>query len=212
MIAQGFNVEFTGDGISAIETLLNKTFDIILLDLMLPGIDGLEICKRLRSEHVDTPIIILTAKDNEIDKIVGLELGADDYVTNPFSMPELLARINANLRRNLIKLEKTKSITRKQFTHLDTFIDLDKRIVKINDKNIFFRPKEFDLLYKLMSNPGKVFTREKLIEEIWGFQYFGDTRTVDVHVRWIREKIELDSERPQKILTVRGFGYKSKLE
>jgi DNA-binding response OmpR family regulator len=95
---------------------------------------------------------------------------------------------------------------------LDTFIDLDKRIVKINDKNIFFRPKEFDLLYKLMSNPGKVFTREKLIEEIWGFQYFGDTRTVDVHVRWIREKIELDSERPQKILTVRGFGYKSKLE
>ena len=143
---------------------------------------------------------------------MGLELGADDYVSKPFSMPELLARINANLRRNLIKLEKTKSITRKQFTHLDTFIDLDKRIVKINDKNIFFRPKEFDLLYKLMSNPGKVFTREKLIEEIWGFQYFGDTRTVDVHVRWIREKIELDSERPQKILTVRGFGYKSKLE
>ena len=212
MIAQGFNVEFTGDGISAIETLLNKTFDIILLDLMLPGIDGLEICKRLRSEHVDTPIIILTAKDNEIDKIVGLELGADDYVSKPFSMPELLARIKANLRRNLIKLEKTKSITRKQFTHLDTFIDLDKRIVKINDKNIFFRPKEFDLLNKLMSNPGKVFTREKLIEEIWGFQYFGDTRTVDVHIRWIREKIESDSEQPQKILTVRGFGYKSKLE
>ena len=107
MIAQGFNVEFTGDGISAIETLLNKTFDIILLDLMLPGIDGLEICKRLRSEHVDTPIIILTAKDNEIDKIVGLELGADDYVSKPFSMPELIARIKANLRRNLIKLEKT---------------------------------------------------------------------------------------------------------
>ena len=212
LIAQGFNVEFTGDGISAIETLLNKTFDIILLDLMLPGIDGLEICKRLRSEHIDTPIIILTAKDNEIDKIVGLELGADDYVSKPFSMPELLARIKANLRRNLIKLEKTKSITRKQFTHLDTFIDLDKRIVKINDKNIFFRPKEFDLLYKLMSNPGKVFTREKLIEEIWGFQYFGDTRTVDVHIRWIREKIESDSEQPQKILTVRGFGYKSKLE
>ena len=179
---------------------------------MLPGIDGLEICKRIRSENVDTPIIILTAKDNEIDKIVGLEVGADDYVSKPFSMPELLARIKANLRRNLIKLEKTKSITRKQFTHLDTFIDLDKRIVKINDKNIFFRPKEFDLLHKLMSNPGKVFTREKLIEEIWGFQYFGDTRTVDVHIRWIREKIEPDSERPQKILTVRGFGYKSKLE
>ena len=212
LISENYSVKYEQDGISAINTILSEEFDIILLDIMLPGLDGLEVCKRIRYEKVNTPVIILTAKETEIDKILGLELGADDYVSKPFSMPELLARIKANLRRNKLVIDENKIISKKQFTHLGINIDLDKRQVKINNKEFFFRNKEFDLIYLLMSNPGKVFTREKLVQDIWGFEYLGDTRTVDVHIRWIREKIEHNTKIPNKIITVRGVGYKSNVE
>jgi len=212
LISENYSVKYEQDGISAINTILSEEFDIILLDIMLPGLDGLEVCKRIRYEKVNTPVIILTAKETEIDKVLGLELGADDYVSKPFSMPELLARIKANLRRNKIVIDENKIISKKQFTHLGINIDLDKRQVKINNKEFYFRNKEFDLIYLLMSNPGKVFTRDKLVQDIWGFEYLGNTRTVDVHIRWIREKIEHNTKIPNKIITVRGVGYKSNVE
>ncbi len=212
LIAENYSVTFEENGIKALDLILEQDFDIILLDLMLPGINGIEICKRIRYENINTPIIIITAKDSDIDKVLGLEIGADDYVSKPFSMPELLARIKANLRRNLIAFENYKSVSKKIFTHLDVSFDLDKRQIKIGGVEKFFRPKEFDLAYKLMSNPGKVFTREILVQDIWGFEYFGDTRTVDVHIRWIREKFEENNSKPRKILTVRGVGYKANVE
>lgn len=212
LIAENYSVKYEEDGISAIDTILSEDFDIILLDIMLPGLDGLEVCKRIRYENVDTPVIILTAKETEIDKVLGLELGADDYVSKPFSMPELLARIKSNLRRNKLVKDKNRISSKKLFTHLGIDIDLDKRQIKINNEDVFFRNKEFDLIYLLMSNPGKVFTREKLVQDIWGFEYLGDTRTVDVHIRWIREKIEENSNNPKKIITVRGVGYKSNVD
>ena len=178
----------------------------------MPGINGLDICKRVRFENINTPIIILTAKETEIDKVLGLELGADDYVSKPFSMPELLARIKSNVRRSKKLFENTRSLSKKYINHLGITIDTDKRQVLYDDNEILFRPKEFELLHKLMSNPGKVFTREQLVQDIWGFEYFGDTRTVDVHIRWIREKIEENSQKPTKIITLRGVGYKSNVE
>ena len=212
LIAENYSVTYEEDGINAFETILSEEFDVILLDIMLPGINGLDICKRVRFENINTPIIILTAKETEIDKVLGLELGADDYVSKPFSMPELLARIKANVRRTKKLFENTRSLSKKYFTHLGITIDTDKRQVLYDDNEILFRPKEFELLHKLMSNPGKVFTREQLVQDIWGFEYFGDTRTVDVHIRWIREKIEENSQKPTKIITLRGVGYKSNVE
>ena len=212
LIAENYSVTYEEDGINALETILSEEFDVILLDIMLPGINGLDICKRVRFENINTPIIILTAKETEIDKVLGLELGADDYVSKPFSMPELLARIKANVRRTKKLFENTRSLSKKHFTHLEITIDTDKRQVLYDDNEILFRPKEFELLHKLMSNPGKVFTREQLVQDIWGFEYFGDTRTVDVHIRWIREKIEENSQKPTKIITLRGVGYKSNVE
>lgn len=212
LIAENYSVSYEEDGINALETILSEEFDIILLDIMLPGINGLDICKRVRFENINTPIIILTAKETEIDKVLGLELGADDYVSKPFSMPELLARIKSNVRRSKKLFENTRSLSKKYINHLGITIDTDKRQVLYDDNEILFRPKEFELLHKLMSNPGKVFTREQLVQDIWGFEYFGDTRTVDVHIRWIREKIEENSQKPTKIITLRGVGYKSNVE
>ena len=212
LIAENYSVSYEEDGIIALETILSEEFDVILLDIMLPGINGLDICKRVRFENINTPIIILTAKETEIDKVLGLELGADDYVSKPFSMPELLARIKSNVRRSKKLFENTRSLSKKHINHLGITIDTDKRQVLYDDNEILFRPKEFELLHKLMSNPGKVFTREQLVQDIWGFEYFGDTRTVDVHIRWIREKIEENSQKPTKIITLRGVGYKSNVE
>ena len=212
LIAENYSVSYEKDGMNALDNILENHYDIILLDIMLPNLDGIEICKRVRFEKINTPIIMLTAKDTDIDKILALELGADDYVSKPFSMPELLARIKAVIRRSQFVSDNLKSISKKQFTHLDVYFDLDKRLISVDGQEKFFRPKEFDLTYLLMSNPGKVFTREKLVQEIWGFEYFGDTRTVDVHIRWIREKIENNNSKPKKILTVRGVGYKANVE
>ncbi|MBL40168.1 MAG: DNA-binding response regulator [Chloroflexi bacterium] len=212
LIAENYTVSYEEDGINALDTILSEEFDIILLDIMLPGISGLDICKRVRFENNNTPIIMITAKDTEIDKVLGLEFGADDYVSKPFSMPELLARIKANIRRTKKLFEDSYSLSKKQITHLGISINTDKRQVIYEGKEIFFRPKEFELLHKLMSNPGKVFTRQQLVEDIWGFEYFGDTRTVDVHIRWIREKIEKNSKKPTKIISLRGVGYKINVE
>ena len=212
LIAENYSVSYEEDGMNALDNILENHYDIILLDIMLPNLDGIEICKRARFENINTPVIMLTAKDTDIDKILALELGADDYVSKPFSMPELLARIKAVIRRSQFVSDNLKSISKKQFTHLDVYFDLDKRLISVDGQEKFFRPKEFDLTYLLMSNPGKVFTREKLVQEIWGFEYFGDTRTVDVHIRWIREKIENNNSKPKKILTVRGVRYKANVE
>lgn len=212
LIAENYSVSLEENGIDALDTILQNQFDLILLDIMLPNLDGIEICKRVRYENINTPIIMITARDTDIDKVLGLDLGADDYVSKPFSMPELLARIKSNIRRNNISFENYKSFSKKNFKHLGVSFDLEKREIKIENEVKFFRPKEFDLAYLLMSNPGKVYTREKLVEEIWGFKYFGDTRTVDVHIRWIREKIEAINSKPRKILTVRGVGYKANVE
>ncbi len=212
LIAENYSVSLEENGIDALDTILQNPFDLILLDIMLPNLDGMEICKRVRYENINTPIIMITARDTDIDKVLGLELGADDYVSKPFSMPELLARIKSNIRRNKISFENYKNVSKTNFNHLGVSFDLEKREIKIDGNVKFFRPKEFDLAYVLMSNPGKVYTREKLVQDIWGFDYFGDTRTVDVHVRWIREKIEENNSKPKKILTVRGVGYKANVE
>ncbi len=211
LVAENHSVSIEEDGIKALDIILENQFDLILLDIMLPRLDGIEICKRARYENITTPIIMITARDSDIDTVLGLELGADDYVAKPFSMPELLARIKANIRRNKVSYENYKKSSNKFLDHLGVFVDIEKREITIDGEVKFFRPKEFDLISLLMSNPGKVYTREKLLENIWGFDYFGDTRTVDVHIRWIREKIEENSSSPKKILTVRGIGYKANL-
>ncbi|MCR4430072.1 MAG: response regulator transcription factor [Tepidanaerobacteraceae bacterium] len=203
--AGGFKVFEAVDGQKAIELAQSEKPDLILLDLMLPGIDGLEVCRILRQQKPtqDIPIIMLTAKSEEIDKVLGLEMGADDYITKPFSPRELTARVKAVLRRSSSSEKNENSI---KIGNL--FMDIEKHEVLVAGEKQEFTPKEFDLLKLLASNPGKVFSREYLLENIWGYDYLGDTRTVDVHIRHLRQKIERDSEKPVYIETVRGIGYK----
>ncbi|WP_422444252.1 response regulator [Thermoanaerobacterium sp. DL9XJH110] len=202
--ASGFKVIEAMDGKTAIELTESQRPDLILLDLMLPGVDGLEVCRILRrqSSTRDIPIIMLTAKGEEIDKVLGLEIGADDYITKPFSPRELTARIKAVLRRS--SPEKKENVIKAG----GLTIDVEKYEVTVEGEKQEFTPKEFELLKLLASNPGKVFSREYLLENIWGYDYLGDTRTVDVHIRHLRQKIEKDSDRPVYIETVRGIGYK----
>lgn len=182
--------------------------DIILLDLMLPGIDGMEICRRTRQNKLtrDIPIIILTAKAEEADRVLGLESGADDYVTKPFSPRELIARIRAVLRRadkNFSEVEANEMMVLGPIK-----MDLRQHKVLVNEDEIELTPKEFDLLHLLMSHPGRAFSREYLLENLWGYEFFGDTRTVDVHVRRLRQKIEDNPAQPYWLETVRGVGYR----
>ncbi len=207
---QGYNVLAAADGESALEQARNNHPDLILLDIMLPKLDGFEVCKILRQEMI-TPILMLTALDDEIDRVVGLEVGADDYLIKPFSMRELLARVKALLRRvSLLREDATKVIPEKpdlmQFG--DLLIDADRHIVLIREQNIDLKPKEYQLLLYLVKHPGRVFSRELLLEEIWGWQYTGDSRTVDVHIRWLREKIEEDPSHPKHLITIRSAGYR----
>ncbi|SHI66256.1 DNA-binding response regulator, OmpR family, contains REC and winged-helix (wHTH) domain [Dethiosulfatibacter aminovorans DSM 17477] len=199
----GYSTEVAYDGKEALEKHNREKFDIIILDLMLPEIDGLEVCQRIR-ERSDVPIIMLTAKGEDMNKILGLEYGADDYMTKPFNILELKARIKAILRRSNSKEAKLGE----QIIYVDDFIiNTLGRKVTVNGKEINLTAKEFDLLILLATNPGKVFTREELLEIIWGYEYFGDLRTVDVHVRRLREKIEKDSNNYEYILTKWGVGY-----
>jgi two-component system, OmpR family, response regulator RegX3 len=200
---EGFEVvlAYTGDG--AISAFDKGGADLVLLDLMLPGLSGTEVCRQLRSRSA-VPIIMLTAKDTEVDKVVGLELGADDYVTKPYSKAELVARIRAVLRRQGDNTESDQSV----ITAGPVRIDIERHQVNINDDLISLPLKEFELLEFLVRNSGRVLTRAQLIDRVWGSDYFGDTKTLDVHVKRLRAKIETDPANPVYIQTIRGLGYK----
>ena len=207
---EGYKTLEANDGLTAVDIALNKNPDLILLDIMLPKMDGLAVCKRIR-HTLNVPILMLTAKDEEIDKILGLELGADDYVTKPFSVRELMARIKANLRKVEASLIddtiQEKTGTSNKIIVGDLSLDLDKFEVKIKDEVVDLTLREFEVLKYLASQPGQVITREVLLEKVWGYEYYGDIRTVDVTVRRIREKIEKDTSAPKILITKRGVGY-----
>ncbi|WP_195924026.1 response regulator transcription factor [Sarcina ventriculi] len=197
-------VYMANDGLNGLKLAREKQVDLILLDLMLPGMDGFEVCKEIRRDNIisNVPIIMLTAKSEEIDKILGLELGADDYITKPFSIRELSARIKALLRRSNVKYDN--EILR--FGNIT--LNLQTREVLKHGKKLDFTLKEFEVLKLLIQNKGKILTREILLDKIWGYEYVGETRTVDVHIRHIRKKVEEDDKKPIYIQTIRGVGYK----
>lgn len=202
---EGYEVFTAYDGEEALRVFNESNPDLIVLDLMLPELDGFEVCRRIRKGS-DVPIVMLTARGEDIDKILGLELGADDYVTKPFNPRELAARVKAILRRSHTSAKDT---TGGQVIRLqDLQIDLFQHKVRVHDKDVDLTSKEFALLSLLASHPGRVFSREKLLEHVWGYDYYGDARTVDVHIRHLREKIEPEPATPQLILTVWGAGYK----
>jgi len=211
---QGYQVEAIGDGRLAVDCARSRPPDLIVLDIMLPGLDGFEVCKILRKE-MSVPILMLTARDDEIDRVVGLEIGADDYLTKPFSMRELLARVKAQLRRTGIvrsEMERLKSTepegTHEVLTFGNLTIDLTRREVLLEKDILSLKPQEYELLVFFAEHQGRMLSREFILERVWGWEYFGDSRTVDVHVRWLREKIEKDPANPQRIITVRGGGYR----
>lgn len=214
---EGYNTLEANDGITAVDMALNKKPDLILLDIMLPKMDGLTVCKKIRSKY-NIPILMLTAKDEEIDKILGLELGADDYITKPFSVRELMARIKANLRKSEIKAEQFKNQNGQSqnpnriIAVGDLVLDLEKIEAKVDGKTIDLTLREFEVLKYLAMQNGQVVTREKLLETVWGYEYYGDIRTVDVTVRRIRGKIEKDTSAPKILATKRGIGYYIKTE
>ncbi len=199
----GYQVISAYDGEEALNKVESDNPDLIILDLMLPGVDGFEVCRRVR-KNMDLPIIMLTAKGDDIDKILGLELGADDYLTKPFNPRELLARVKAILRRSEPQGSSLKNILKIQ----DLQVDLYQHKVRVKGEEIDLTSKEFALLNLMASNPGRVYSREQLLEQIWGYNYYGDARTVDVHIRHLREKIESDPSNPRYVLTVWGTGYK----
>jgi DNA-binding response OmpR family regulator len=207
---QDYTVRSVGDGLSALKAARQAQPDLILLDLMLPGMDGIEVCRILRQE-MNIPILILTARDDEIDRVIGLEIGADDYITKPFSMRELMARVKAHLRRErLIRQEVTPSdeSTQEVLEFANLRIDLSRREALIDGSPIALKPKEFDLLVFLAQHRRQALTRQFLLERVWGWDFAGGTRTVDVHMHWLREKIEPDPAHPSRIVTVRGSGYR----
>ncbi len=199
---EGFEVEVADNGLKAIEIFDRGGADLILLDLMLPGLSGTEVCRQIRAKS-SVPIIMLTAKESEVDKVVGLELGADDYVTKPYSSRELIARIRAVMRRKSEIVETTESLTGGPVR-----MDVERHVVSVNNIPISLPLKEFELLEFLMRNSGRVLTRTQLIDRVWGSDYVGDTKTLDVHIKRLRSKVEKDPANPEHILTVRGLGYK----
>ncbi len=204
---EGYNVIEASDGVTALNIALEQYPDLILLDIMLPKMDGLSVCKRIKNSY-NVPILMLTAKDSEIDKILGLELGADDYITKPFSVRELIARVKANLRKvenmSMARLDNDNSKKKEnKIVVNDLELDLDKFEVKIRGEVIDLTVREFEVIKFLASQPGQVVTRETLLEKVWGYEYYGDIRTVDVTVRRIREKIEKDTSSPKILITKR---------
>jgi len=209
---QGYEVETTGNGLEALEIARRDHPDLILLDIMLPGIDGFEVCRVLRQE-MNTPVLMLTARDDEIDRVVGLEVGADDYLTKPFSMRELMARVKALLRRvRLIREEigvSNAALAEAEMMVFDDLtINLSRREVSLKDVALSLKPQEYELMLYLAQHRGRALSREAILENVWGWEYTGDSRTVDVHVRWLREKIEIEPANPHRIVTVRGVGYR----
>ncbi len=209
---QGYEATAVGDGRSALEAARKSKPDLVLLDIMLPGIDGFEVCRILRQE-MTTPVLMLTARDDEIDRVVGLEVGADDYMTKPFSMRELLARVKAMLRRVRLLREEyganpTEALVSQKLIFENLVIDPGRHEVSVNALIIPVKPKEYDLLLFFAQHVGQVLSREFILERVWGWDYVGDSRTVDVHVRWLREKVESEPAKPKRIVTVRGAGYR----
>jgi DNA-binding response OmpR family regulator len=208
----GFTVESVGDGRAALVSARNLKPDLIVLDIMLPEIDGFEVCRILRKE-MSTPILMLTARDDEIDRVVGLEVGADDYLTKPFSMRELIARVKAQLRRSRLLREELEKIVEPTGAHEkqafgNLVINHTRREVTLNDEPLQLKPQEYELLDFFAEHKGQMLSREFILERVWGWDYIGDSRTVDVHVRWLRQKIEEDAGEPKRIVTVRGGGYR----
>ncbi len=210
---EGYTVDGIADGISALDSARKNHPDLILLDIMLPRIDGFEVARTLRKE-MNTPILMLTARNDEIDRVVGLEVGADDYMTKPFSMRELIARVRAMLRRvRLIREELAVENGEGEEKHEllvsgNLTLDVDRHVLMKDGQVIELKPKEFELIEYFFRHPGRVVSRDTLLQSLWGWEYTGDSRTVDVHVRWLREKIEQDPSNPQRLVTVRGAGYR----
>ena len=209
---EGYETIEAYDGEQAITLALTQKPDLILLDIMLPKVDGLTVCKRIRHTLTNVPILILSAKDEEIDKILGLELGADDYITKPFSVRELMARVKGNLRKSEViqDVEQVEEETEEDGNKIEVGelkLDLDKYEVKVRGEVIDLTLREFEVLKYLANQPGQVVTRETLLEKVWGYEYYGDIRTVDVTVRRIREKIEKDTSNPKILITKRSVGY-----
>jgi DNA-binding response OmpR family regulator len=208
----GFTVEAVGDGRSALDSARTLKPDLIVLDLMLPEIDGFEVCRILRKE-MTTPILMLTARDDEIDRVVGLEVGADDYLTKPYSMRELMARVKAQLRRSrLLREEFGKAAAaegkHEKLTFGNLVVNLTRREVTLNHEALAVKPQDYELLLFFAEHRGQMLSREFILERVWGWDFIGDSRTVDVHVRWLRQKIEADASEPKRIVTVRGGGYR----
>lgn len=212
---QGYVVFAVADGRTALKTARQHKPDLVILDVLLPGIDGFEVCRLLRKE-MSVPVLMLTAMDDEVDKVVGLEMGADDYMTKPFSMRELLARVKAQLRRVRLVREEVASeqeqapatTTQKSLVFNDLTIDQARREVRLSDQPLRLKPKEFELLLFLARNKGIALSRDLILERVWGWAYDGSSRTVDVHVRWLREKIEANPAVAKRIVTVRSIGYR----
>ena len=203
---EGYRVVEAMDGEAGLNLALSENPDLIVLDVMLPKMDGFEVCKKVR-EKSSVPIIMLTAREEEVDKVLGLELGADDYMTKPFSIRELTARVKANLRRTSIDREQTSQGTAETISSGELLINLERYEVSKRGKVIDITLREFELLKFLAQQPEKIFSRENLLENVWGYEYYGDVRTVDVTVRRLREKIEDDPSMPRYIITKRGVGY-----
>ncbi|MFO7624962.1 MAG: response regulator transcription factor [Anaerolineales bacterium] len=207
---QGYKIETASDGQSALQIARRLKPDLILLDIMLPILDGFEVCRILRQE-TNVPILMLTAKDEEIERVIGLEMGADDYLTKPFSMRELQARVKALLRR--VRLDRSEYEQKPEFvTEILVFdnleLDLTRRELRLDGRALPLKPKEFELMTFLARHRGQVLTRDLLLERVWGWDFSGGSRTVDVHIRWLREKIEIEPANPNRIVTVRGIGYR----
>ena len=211
---EGYEIEVAGDGTTAIELARQMKPDLIILDVMLPGLDGFEVCRILRQE-MSTPVLMLTARDDEIDRVVGLEVGADDYMSKPFSMRELIARVKAMLRRVRLIREEVSAANAEDEDNLPKILTFDnliinrtRREIKLDNQVVAFKPKEYELLTFMAQHRGQVLTREFILERVWGWDFIGDSRTVDVHIRWLREKIEVVPAKPHRIITVRGAGYR----
>lgn len=207
---QGYTVKTAADGQTAVRLAREIQPHLIVLDIMLPVLDGFEVCRILRQE-MNVPILILTARDDEIDRVIGLEMGADDYLTKPFSMREFLARVKAQLRRYRMmqqEIDARSALPAETIQFGNLTLDLTRREVLLDSKPMSLKPKEFDLLLFLARHRGQVLSRELILNRVWGWEFSGGSRTVDVHVRWLREKIELDPANPQRIITVRGAGYR----
>ena len=205
-----YQVDCAFDGKEGLLKALNTEYEFIILDIMLPSMDGLEVCRQIRMEKNNTPILMLTSKSEEIDKVLGLEMGADDYLTKPFSVRELVARIKAILRRSNPTLNEPEKKSKTDITHENLSINIDKRIIEVYDQRVELSPKEFDLLVLLASNPGKTYSREQLLNQVWGYEFSGYEHTVNSHINRLRTKIEQNINSPEFILTTWGVGYRFK--